>query len=124
MNPTNASNKNVIWTSSNESVATVSETGIIKALSKGKTTITVTTEDGNKKASCELTVTEKTNSDDDIYKSDNDNINNNTNKPDNTAATDKLPDTGVRVILIVVGMAIILIGTISFIKYRKYMEVK
>ena len=36
----NSKDKNVIWTSSNESVATIDETGVILALSEGVTTIT------------------------------------------------------------------------------------
>jgi uncharacterized protein YjdB len=45
--PENATNKNVTWSSSNESVATVSETGLVTAISEGTADIRVTTEDGN-----------------------------------------------------------------------------
>ena len=45
------------WTSSNTSVATVSSSGVVTAKSVGTTTITVTTEDGSKKATCLVTVT-------------------------------------------------------------------
>lgn len=46
------------WTSSNESVATVDNTGKVKALGVGKTTITVTATDGTKTVTntCEITV--------------------------------------------------------------------
>lgn len=55
--PDNATNKGVTWKSSNPGVATVtSGTGIVKAISKGTATITVTTSDGNKKATCNVTV--------------------------------------------------------------------
>ena len=57
--PTNATNKNVIWTSSNESIATVDQSGKVKAVSKGTATITVTTKDGGYTATCLVTVTEK-----------------------------------------------------------------
>ena len=57
VSPSNAENKNVTWTSSNTSVATVSSTGVVTAKSVGTATITVTTEDGSKKATCEVTVT-------------------------------------------------------------------
>lgn len=44
--PNTATNKNVTWTSSNESVATVNSTGVVTFLSVGSTTIKATTEDG------------------------------------------------------------------------------
>jgi glycosidase len=55
--PSNATNQNVTWTSSNTSVATVSGTGLVAAVAAGNATITVTTEDGNKTATCAITVT-------------------------------------------------------------------
>ena len=58
--PENASNKNISWTSGDEKVATVSATGKVTAVAHGKATITVTTEDGNKTAKCEVTVKAKT----------------------------------------------------------------
>ena len=57
--PENASNKNISWTSSDEKVATVSTAGEVTAIAPGKATITVTTEDGNKNAKCEVTVNKK-----------------------------------------------------------------
>ena len=54
--PENATNKNVSWTSSNESVASVSSTGEVLGISKGNAIITVTTEDGAKTATCDVTV--------------------------------------------------------------------
>ncbi len=58
ISPSNASNKNVTWSTSKSSVATVSE-GTITAVSIGTTTITATTVDGGYKATCTVTVTEK-----------------------------------------------------------------
>ena len=54
--PMEAGNKNIIWTSSNETVATVSAEGVVTGLTVGTTTITATTEDGNKTATCAITV--------------------------------------------------------------------
>ena len=54
--PSNATNKNVTWTSSNGGVASVSATGLVTAVSGGTATITVTTQDGNKTATCAITV--------------------------------------------------------------------
>ncbi|MGI5958420.1 MAG: putative Ig domain-containing protein, partial [Massiliimalia sp.] len=56
--PNNATNKNVIWKSSNEKVATV-ENGKVTAKAPGKAIITVTTIDGSKTATCEVTVVRK-----------------------------------------------------------------
>lgn len=53
--PSNAANKNVTWTSSNTSAATVSD-GVVTAVAGGSATITVTTEDGGYTATCEVTV--------------------------------------------------------------------
>lgn len=55
--PANASNKNVIWESSNPSVVSVNN-GIITGKSHGTATITVTTEDGSYQDSCEVNVVE------------------------------------------------------------------
>jgi formylglycine-generating enzyme required for sulfatase activity len=58
--PSNATNKNVSWRSSNTAVATVSATGLVRGVSAGSATITVTTEDGNKTATCTVTVSAST----------------------------------------------------------------
>ena len=54
--PSDATNQKVTWRSNNISIATV-ENGIVTAVSGGNATITVTTEDGNHTATCEVTVT-------------------------------------------------------------------
>ena len=53
--PINATNQNVTWSSSDESVATVNN-GVIEALDNGITTITVITEDGGFEANCNVEV--------------------------------------------------------------------
>ena len=58
--PDNATDKTVIWSSGNPSVATVSSSGIVTAKAAGSTTITVTTNDGGKKATCSVRVTSST----------------------------------------------------------------
>ena len=60
INPNNASNKKITWTSSNPLVALVDDTGKVTAIKTGTTLITVTTEDGNKEDSCQVIVLEKT----------------------------------------------------------------
>ena len=54
--PENATNKNVTWSSDNESVATVSN-GVVTGVAPGSAQITATTVDGGYKASCTVTVT-------------------------------------------------------------------
>ena len=56
--PSDATNQNVTWSSSNSSVATVSSAGLVTALTVGTTTITVRTEDGGYTASCTVEVLE------------------------------------------------------------------
>ena len=58
INPDNATNKNVTWSTSDASVATVAD-GKITAIKAGNATITVTTEDGGKTATCAVKVTAK-----------------------------------------------------------------
>ena len=53
--PDNATNKGVVWSSSNQSVAIIAG-GVITATGIGTTTITVTTIDGGFKAKCDVTV--------------------------------------------------------------------
>jgi len=57
ISPANATNQAVIWTSSNASVATVSDTGQVTAVSVGTAVITVRTQDGDFTASVTITVT-------------------------------------------------------------------
>ena len=54
--PEDATNKNVTWSSDKPAVATV-EGGTVTARGAGEATITVTTEDGKKTATCTVTVT-------------------------------------------------------------------
>ena len=54
--PVNATNKDVIFTSSNPEVAVVDEKGLITAVGIGSADITVITKDGNKSATCKVTV--------------------------------------------------------------------
>jgi uncharacterized protein YjdB len=55
ISPDNATNKNLIWISNNTEVASVSD-GLVTALKPGRATVTVTTEDGAKTASCEIVI--------------------------------------------------------------------
>lgn len=54
--PEDADNQELSWSSDNEEVVTVNNYGFIKALKAGSATITVTTQDGGKTATCRITV--------------------------------------------------------------------
>ncbi|MDF2804954.1 MAG: Phi13 family phage major tail protein [Anaerocolumna sp.] len=55
--PTGATNKLINWTTSNPLIATVNGSGKVTAVAAGTATITATTVDGNKTATCVVTVT-------------------------------------------------------------------
>lgn len=59
VNPSNATNKDVTWSSSDSSVASVDNSGKVTARKAGTATITVTTTDGSKTATCTVTVSER-----------------------------------------------------------------
>ena len=59
VNPESATNKDVTWTSDKPEIAAV-EGGTVTAKAEGTATITVTTVDGGKTATCKVTVTPKT----------------------------------------------------------------
>lgn len=66
--PSNATNQGVTWSSSNNAVATVNSSGLVTAVAAGTATITVKTDDGNKTASCAVTVTPSSNFTVNFYK--------------------------------------------------------
>lgn len=138
-NPTNATNKIVTWSSSDESVATISNAGLITAKKVGSTIITVVSQDGNKKATCTVTVTEETpnNTNEEGKTTDNsktdtptpsttpatDTKTTATAKDDTTMATGKLPQTGVGLGLTTAIIAFLAIAGFTFIKYRKFRDI-
>ncbi|MCB2287247.1 Ig-like domain-containing protein [Clostridium algidicarnis] len=56
VNPKDATNKDVKWKSSDDSILTVDTNGTVTAINQGTAIITVTTVDGSKSASCTFTV--------------------------------------------------------------------
>ena len=59
VSPESAKDKSLTWSSSDESIVTVDENGKVKAIKEGKATITVTTKDGNHKATVTITVSKE-----------------------------------------------------------------
>lgn len=54
--PENATNKAVTWSSGDSKIASVDATGKVTAIAEGKVTIEATTNDGDKTASCQITI--------------------------------------------------------------------
>ena len=146
--PSNADNKNITWKSSDTNVATVSSTGIIKAVKEGTATITATTVDGEKVATCIVTVKGEIAKEDEIYYQDDDNevdnnqngentnVDNNANAnantsasanktTDTTRATGKIPQTGERTFIITTIVFVAILGiVIVYIKVRNMKDIK
>ena len=60
--PSNATNKNLTWTTSNSSVVSVSA-GTVTGISEGNAFVTVTTQDGSYSATCQIVVSNNNSSD-------------------------------------------------------------
>ena len=56
VHPSNADNPAVSWRSSDNTVATVSAEGLVKAIAPGESSVTITTEDGGFESVCRVTV--------------------------------------------------------------------
>ena len=59
INPSNASDKSVTWSSDNTNIVTVSSSGLVTAVDYGHANITVSTTDGGKTAVCQIIVPRK-----------------------------------------------------------------
>ena len=59
VSPDNAGNKEVEWSSSDSTIASVDNKGVVTGHKAGTATITVKTKDGGKTATCKVTVTDK-----------------------------------------------------------------
>ena len=132
--PSNADNKNITWTTDNASIATVTSTGIIKAVKEGTTTITATSVDGGKIATCIVTVKGEIPEEDEIYYNNDDDSSSNNGSSTNTStntindttrATGTIPQTGTQILKIAsIVIIVILASVIIFIKYKRNNDVK
>lgn len=114
--PTDATNKNIIWESDNESVATVND-GKVTAKSVGTAKITATTKDGNFTATCTVTVTENS-----INGNNNQQNNNSQAKKsgDNTISNGKLPYAGISGIAVGAILVLAIVGIVFYKKYKYF----
>ena len=120
--PSNATNKIVTWTSSDETIATVDKNGKVTPIKVGSTIITATSQDGSKKASCTVTVVG--NSDNNDNTDDNKNTNTATKDNDKTTAPGIIPQTGVNMTIIFSIVAIFIVSVIIYKKYNDLRDVK
>ena len=130
--PENATNKEIVWSSTDAKIATVDNNGNVTGISEGKVTITATNKANNISESCVVAVVSQTtppksedenkkNEDKPItIKPNSNSVGSNQQKPTQDNTTSKnLPKTGISAIIIIAISTIITIGTFSFIKYKK-----
>lgn len=133
-NPAKATNKILTWKSSDENVATIDNEGKLTALKKGSTIITATSKDGNKVATCTVTVVDDIEEKVDTKNSTPTSSKNeseasaekqetNAKVEDNTVAKDILPKAGAGKISIFV-LIIAISGIYGFKKYNNLKDVK
>jgi len=110
VNPENATNKNVTWSSSNEKIVKVDKDGKITALSEGNVVITVKTKDGEFTDNCIVNVNKK-----DVKPDNNKNPNSKNDK------NESLPQTGNEnyLLALVFGALSIIVGKFTLIKNKK-----
>lgn len=117
-NPSTATNKIVTWTSSDETVATIDNAGKITPKKLGSTIITVVSQDGNKKATCTVTVT-ATSSNNSGTNGLNNGSTSSSTKKDTTTATGKLPQTGLEIGIFLSIIVVLAGGIFAYFKYNR-----
>lgn len=134
VNPENSTNTNVVFTTSDSSVAKVNDEGLITAVAEGTATITVTTEDGAKTATCEVTVIKKEQENNSGNGNNNNNNNNNNisanniitikDKEDNTTSGKVIPNTGKTLGVICIISVVSILTVAGYINIKRYKEIK
>ena len=138
-NPSTATNKIITWTSSDKEVATIDNAGKITPKKVGSTIITVITQDGNKKATCTVTVTDPAHNNPSTDNENTDNGNTNTGntdngntnngntssdkKNDNTTATGKLPQAGLSMGISLAIIVVLATGVYAYLKHNKLKDI-
>lgn len=126
--PENTTNKIVTWTSSDETVATVDNAGKVTPKKIGSTIITVTSQDGKKKASCTVTVVGKnanTTTNNTVSNTTKNNTTNTNNTvKDTTIKGGVLPKTGIGFGLIITIVSLVGGGVFTYFKYNNLKDIK
>lgn len=151
-NPTTTTNKIVKWTSSDENVATVDNSGKITSKKIGSTIITVTSQDGSKKATCTVTVKTASSGNEQNGNNGSNNSQNGTNNGNNsqgvsnsqsgngaqngsntkneqdkgndkTTIKGKIPQAGASYTVLGIAIVTIIAGSIIYIRYRKMKDI-
>lgn len=121
-NPSGATNKIVTWSSSDETVATVDNAGKVTSKKLGSTIITVISQDGNKKATCTVTVTNASSGGSSSSETSSGSTTN-IKKYDSTTATGSLPRAGLGIGLIVIIAIVLGISIFVFFRCRNLKDV-
>ena len=129
--PDNATNKKVTWTSSDESVATVNEDGVVTGVKAGKATITATTVDGGITGTATIEVKE-----DDVIPTpvepgnteqptiDGTTVTVNGENNDPTIAMTEIPKAGISAILLMIIIGISALAVVIYKKNQDFKDIK
>ena len=96
ISPDDATDKELVWKSSDSSIVTVDKDGNIEALKEGEVTITVTTKDGKVKATCKVTV-KAASAEQPVSQTTSGSKKKPTSKPSTPSAPQTVPVTGVSI---------------------------
>lgn len=123
---TNALNKEIAWSSSDETIAKVDDKGKVTAIKEGKVMVTATTVDGKKSSTTEITIIKASDNSGNGGSNDNENSGNNSNNnpgnqgsnnSNNTSGVGALPQAGTPIgstLIILLGIICMVSGALFY----------